>query len=149
MLSQVSGETTPGERVLEPAAHETASAATAAEPATDAFEAPVESDAAPVTHTAASGPNPYDYDREGYSYLRGIVDFNDDDKTWHIIYNLKPTRDDKFSGAIQLLPDPALRSLRPGQVVYVEGGVDYKNVDGRGKPQYRVDHLQLQKPNEK
>ncbi|MGE3315490.1 MAG: hypothetical protein AB7O26_10270, partial [Planctomycetaceae bacterium] len=141
MLSQVSGEQSQDARELAPATHETASAEPEEPNGPDPFEKPVEMEAAataaaPVTHVAASGPNPYDYDREGYSWLRGVVDFDEESRTWHIIYNVKPSKDDKFSGAIQLLPDPELKTLRPNQVVHVEGAVDYNRLDDRGKPQY-------------
>lgn len=141
MLSHVSGSDADDTSHLQPANLQTSRAQPARVEAPDSFEAPLELDDNAHQHTAASGPNPYDYDREGYSWLRGVVDFNDDEKTWHIIYNVKPTKDDKFGGGIRLLPSPALKSLRQGQVVHLEGAIDYEHRDADGKPQYRVEHL--------
>jgi hypothetical protein len=88
--------------------------------------------------------NPCDYDRASYSWLRGIVDFDSRDKSWHIIYSQKPDRQDRYGGAIRLVDHPKLGGLRSGDIVYVEGHIDTHHLDTRGKPQYRIagDHIE-------
>ena len=85
--------------------------------------------------------SPYDYDPVSYSSLRGVVDFDEEDNSWHIIYNVTPNEKDKLGGGVRLLPHPALKTLRNGDVVLIEGKVDYENLDRRGKPQYRISYL--------
>jgi len=114
--------------------------------ASDGFEEPVPFDPSSGTRAASGTPNPYDYDRDAYSWLRGVVDYDPREKTWHIIYNLRPGEDDRLGGGIRLLNDEKLRLLRNQDVVLLEGTVDYDHLDRNGKPQYRVDHLARLKP---
>ena len=87
--------------------------------------------------------NPCDYDRESYTWLRGIVDFDSRDQSWHIIYSQHPDRRDLYGGAIRLIGSPKLGTLHNGDVVYVEGHIDTHHVDSRGKAQYRIDGDQI------
>ena len=81
MISQVSGVEEDEAAQLRPAAVETASASSPANESPDEFQEPLEAvPAAPQTRTAASSPNPYDYDPVSYSSLRGVVDFDEEDK---------------------------------------------------------------------
>jgi hypothetical protein len=88
--------------------------------------------------TRIQSPNRYDYDRTSYSYVRGVVDFNSHDKTWHIIYSPNPERTDKYGGAFELIVCPKLRQLHDGDVVFIQGRVHPRIVDSRGKPKYEV-----------
>lgn len=88
--------------------------------------------------TRADSPNRYDYDRGSYSYLRGVVDFDPGDKSWHIIYNPKPDSKDKYGGAFQLIDNPKLNTLHDGDVVFIQGRVNLHQVDSHGKPKYEV-----------
>lgn len=88
--------------------------------------------------TRVQEPNRFDYDRTAYSYLRGVVDFNPRDKSWHIIYSPNPERNDKFGGAFELIDSPKLRGLQDGDVVYMQGRVHPRVVDTHGKPKYEV-----------
>jgi hypothetical protein len=85
----------------------------------------------------AERPNPYDFDREGYRWLRGVVDYDEREKSWHIIYDINPG--DKYGGSMTLASDPRLNVLNTGDVVLVEGAVDPNSRDRLGKPQYRVE----------
>jgi hypothetical protein len=85
------------------------------------------------------GNDPCDYDRVKYSWLRGIVDFEQRDKSWHIIYSHHPDRHDPYGGAIRLVDCPKLGTLHSGDVVYIEGRVDTHRLDSRGKAQYVID----------
>jgi hypothetical protein len=92
---------------------------------------------------AINGSDPCDYDRTGYTWLRGIVDFDRRDSSWHIIYSQHPDRHDRFGGAIRLVGTPKLSTLHDGDVVYVEGRIDSEHLDSRGKPQFRIEGDQL------
>jgi hypothetical protein len=88
--------------------------------------------------TRAGSPNRYDYDRGSYSYLRGVVDFDTRDNSWHIIYNPNPDRTDKYGGAFQLIDNPRLKALHDGDIVFIQGRVHPQLVDSRGKPKYEI-----------
>lgn len=148
-ISQVSGVEEDEPKRVQSAGIETASASSPASDGPDEFQEPLEAApvAAPETRTAASSPNPYDYDPVSYSSLRGVVDFDEADKSWHIIYNVTPNEKDKLGGGVRLLPHPALKTLHNGDVVLIEGKVDYANRDRGGKPQYQISHLARLTPN--
>jgi hypothetical protein len=113
----------------------------------DPFDAPVPTKAvgAPrmfsVTEANYVQPNPYDFDRKNYRWLRGVVDYDEEDRTWNIIYSMNPEPKDEFGGSITLVNDNRFQVLKTGDVVYLEGRVDSKATDHTGKPRYRVDHL--------
>jgi hypothetical protein len=87
-------------------------------------------------------PNPYGYDAVGYRWLRGIVDFDESQKAWVLIYNPVPGPNDSYQGQITLIDNGQLRKLKNNSVVLVEGQVETTSRDpGTGKPQYRVQTL--------
>jgi hypothetical protein len=119
------------------------------------FESPIERErhdgdglVALAAKTGPAGPvlkgnDPCDYDRIKYSWLRGIVDFNPRDKSWHIIYSQHPDPHDRYGGAIRLIDCPKLSTLHSGDVVYVEGRIDTHHLDSRGKAQYLIEGDQI------
>ena len=120
--------------------------ATAAAKGADPFQAPVNLDPKSM-HLASNGARiPYDYDRQSYSWLKGKVDYDAGDNSWHIIYNPRPDAADKLGGGIRLLDDKHLRELHDQDIVKIEGEVDYDHPDPSGKPQYRVVGLGRYKP---
>lgn len=90
---------------------------------------------------AARRLNPYDYDRKDFRWLRGVVDYDEADKTWNIIYDLNPDQADRYGGSITLSEDERLSKLPANSVVLVEGYVDTNTRDRSGKPIYRVEQL--------
>jgi hypothetical protein len=88
--------------------------------------------------TRVETPNRFDYDRVSYSYLRGVVDYNPRDKSWHIIYSPNPDRKDKYGGAFQLVEHPKLSALHDGDVVFIQGHISSRQLDAGGKPKYEV-----------
>ena len=110
------------------------------EPEAESFQEPFRPASNSVTTTTAR-PNPYDYDREKYTWLRGVVDFDDEQQTWHIIYNLKPNKHDRYGGSSTLASSPQLKGLQPNDIVLVEGRFDPSAPDNIGKPTYQVDHV--------
>ena len=103
----------------------------AAPPATGAATA----DAAPAADVRMG------YDRRGYTWLRGMADFDAETRTWQVIYSLNPTPGDRFGGSLTL-SDP--RGHLAGWesepiVVHVRGGLDRgAGPDALGKPRFRV-----------
>ena len=86
--------------------------------------------------------SPYDRDPNGYRWLRGIVDYDPQDKVWILFYSQVPQPNDPFNGQITLADHPKLTGLRDEQVVLVEGGIDTENLDPRtGFPKYRIAKL--------
>jgi hypothetical protein len=119
------------------------------------FESPIESERRDrdglIAVSAKAGPagaifkgtDPCDYDRDKYTWLRGIVDFEKRDNSWHIIYSRHPDRHDLYGGAIGLVGSHKLETLHNGDVVYIEGRVDSSRLDSRGKPQYVIEGDQI------
>lgn len=111
-------------------------------PPAGARELPVSN--GPAEQTAAgkspAGPNPYDYDKQNYTWLRGTIDFDKTTRTWQIMYSLNPQ--DKFGGTLTLADSPQFeqKKLRDNDVVLVEGRLD-SATDGAGKPRYRIRKL--------
>lgn len=108
-------------------------------------------DADPFAFDGGSAPtnnqNPYGYDGSQYSWLRGIVDYDERSKSWSIIYDLTPDIRDKFGGSFVFADHPSLRGLRPGTVVLVRGRVDPGHTDHTGKAMYELQQLvQLSPP---
>ena len=124
-----------------------------ADPGDDAFAPPVPVQNASVSRdipeasppVARSNSNPYLYDTKGYTWLRGIVDFDDQSKTWRITYNPDP-RGDPFGGSLTLSDDEKLGSLLPNDVVLVEGRIDNDRRDRFSKPIYHVSNAVLLRP---
>jgi hypothetical protein len=106
--------------------------------ATGGSSTTIDPSATPMSNTTGT-PNPYDYDRKTYTWLRGKVDYEEGTKSWQIIYSLDGK--DKFGGSLTLSDDPKLKKLRNDDVVLVEGRVDESRKTSRGKPVYKIDHL--------
>lgn len=82
--------------------------------------------------------NPYSFDGQAYTWVRGIVDFDDTTRTWSIVYNLTPDAADAYSGSFVLTAHPDLGTLQRGDVALLEGRIDPKQRDRTGKPLYAV-----------
>lgn len=120
----------------------------------DSFESPMERAASLDARDARGGisaesrtvvgknpgdsPNPYDYDRKGYTYLRGVVDWDAKDRTWCITYNLKPNTKDLYDGVFVLADHPRLAGLHGGDFVFIEGHPSRDQFEKSGKPKYEI-----------
>ncbi len=85
--------------------------------------------------------SPYGYDKVQYSWLRGVVDYDSENQSWHIMYNIKPEADDQFGGEFAMVSHPGLEKLKDGDVVLVKGYVDDSDRDAYGKVIYQVEEL--------
>ncbi len=91
---------------------------------------------------AASRPNPYNYDRKGYTWLRGVLSFDEQDKAWFITYNPEPDERDLYGGRLTFLNSAELMDPLANDVVYVEGQIANNQTDRFGKPMFRVTRAQ-------
>lgn len=96
-----------------------------------------------ASHPASSASEPYGYDAEKYRWLKGLVDYDEEQETWLLVYDVTPDVDDDFKGQITLAHSPMLDELNNNDAVLVEGRVDTSLRDsGTLKPQYRVERVQ-------
>ena len=134
-VSQIRYERTPQAQELQLTAHQTSPMETW--PVAAAAESPAPQ--APGARIPKEKPNPYGYDAVGYRWLRGIVDFDEKQHAWMIIYNPTPGPNDAYQGQLTLLDNGLLQKMQNYDVVLVEGQIDPAAPEpGTGKPQYRV-----------
>lgn len=98
---------------------------------------PVGFDAPAVEATRPMPAQPYAFDQDGYTWLRGLVSFDNVDKAWTITYDTTPDQWDNFAGHLTLAGDIP-PEIRDNDIVLVEGAVDQARVDRFGKPVYRI-----------
>ncbi len=92
----------------------------------------------------ASVDDGFGYEQSQYRWLRGVVDFDPVQKTWHIIYGLTPDSADKYSGSLTLADNGQLADFQDNDVVMVEGKLDPQaGQDVLGKPYYHVARAEL------
>lgn len=84
----------------------------------------------------------FGYDGEGYTWLKGIVEYDRAEKSWHLIYNKTPDENDPYGGEVTLKNPQLFKNiLRSGQAVHVQGEFDETLQDRLGKPLYDVKQL--------
>tara|TARA_R110002111_G_scaffold177322_1_gene243423 strand:+ start:57840 stop:59210 length:1371 start_codon:yes stop_codon:yes gene_type:complete len=103
------------------------------------FEFPV---AAGTQTSAAKSPSPFNYDKQQFRWLRGIVEYDEQEKSWNITYNATPDKSDKFGGNIVLIDQGKLNRFKNGDVVLLDGQIDGSQQDKMGKPCYRISKAQ-------
>jgi hypothetical protein len=91
-------------------------------------------------------PNPYKFDSEGYSWLRGTVAPDPQGSGWRIKYSDNPLDDDQYGGSLSIVGNKNIDGLLEDDVVLVKGRVDPGTRDQNGKPVYRVETLKRLKP---
>jgi hypothetical protein len=84
--------------------------------------------------------NPYGRDTKNANptWLRGVIDYDEQDRSWSIVYAAAPNPRDPNGGNLTLSNHPSLLNCRSGEVVLVEGSIDANTTDSRGKPVYAV-----------
>lgn len=93
-------------------------------------------------------PNPYAQARDGRSWFRGVIDFDEQDQTWYVIYNPEAGAEDPRGGLLILVDDPRLKNFEPDDIVLVEGVFDPLQTDRVGQPKYRLSNVQRMIPKE-
>lgn len=89
------------------------------------------------------GLNPYGRDTKHANpeWLRGILEYDRQTKTWQITYAGNPDPRDRNGGSITLAKHPDLSLCRSGDIVLVEGAIDGSQTDARGKAIYLLDKV--------
>lgn len=90
-----------------------------------------------VSHEHGGNLRPYGRAADGHAWFRGLIDFDEQENTWYLIYNPEPNSEDPQGGTITLVEHPHLRLLTGDDVVLVEGQFDPSDLDQHGKPKYR------------
>jgi len=93
--------------------------------------------------TTSPDVSPYAFDAEGYGWLKGIVDYDGETKTWAVIYSLTPEPNDRFGGSFTLAPSEQLGTLHHGDLVSIVGQPHPRLKDGRGFPLYQIAKLSI------
>ena len=110
----------------------------AAATADDPFAINQMSHETPATGTTRAGSvEPYAFDADGYTWLRGIISFDHTEQVWSITYDTTPDTWDSYAGHLTLV-GAIPQDIRDNEVVLVEGAVDAATHDRLGKPVYRV-----------
>ena len=91
-----------------------------------------------VPASAVANKDKYGYDAEGYSWLKGVIEFNPKLQVWHLTYSQNPDENDQYGGEVTLKNTAHFKYLRSGETVRVEGQFDAQQVDRLGKPVYEV-----------
>lgn len=82
--------------------------------------------------------HPYGRAANGRAWFRGLVDFDEQENAWYLIYNPEPDARDKQGGTITLVEHPHLKLFQGDDVVLVEGDFDPSVTDRYGNPKYRA-----------
>lgn len=90
-------------------------------------------------NTRAAAPRSKTYDHgTRFDWLQGIVEFDEPNNCWVIMYDDNPSPTDAQGGEFTLVSNPKLNSLRAGDFYRVEGSIDRTKLDGRDRPMYRA-----------
>jgi len=73
-----------------------------------------------------------------FDWLQGIVEYDEPNNCWVIMYDDNPSPTDSQGGEFTLVSNPKLKSLRAGDIYRVEGSIDRTKLDGRDRPMYRA-----------
>ncbi len=87
---------------------------------------------------ASAVKDQFGYDAEGYSWLKGVIEFNPKLQVWHLTYSQTPDDNDQYGGEVTLKNTAHFKYLRSGEIVRIEGQFDPQQADRLGKPVYEV-----------
>lgn len=105
-----------------------------------------EDQAPPVARAPAGGPNPYKFDAENYSWLRGVAEQDEENGLWRVRYCLDENVD-HYNGILTLADDgDLLAALLPGDVILVKGKLDHAHRDPQNRSTFRVSTVSKLKP---
>lgn len=75
------------------------------------------------------------------TWLRGVIEYDQKQRTWSILYSSNPDPRDLNGGMLTLASHPNLAKCRNGEVVLAEGAIDASQTDARGKSIYVLDNV--------
>lgn len=100
--------------------------------------------ASQLTRTVSDTANPYGHDAQ-FSWVKGVIDYDEPSKTYVLIYDDNPSPADQFKGELTLADDhPSLERVRAGDAVRIEGKFDQFEKDGNGRPVYIITKMKKQ-----
>lgn len=91
--------------------------------------------------TAKLNPFGRDTKHANPTWLRGVIDYDQKQRSWSILYSTNPDPRDSNGGMLTLASHPNLAKCRNGEVVLAEGAIDAGQTDARGKPIYVLDNV--------
>ncbi len=84
---------------------------------------------------------PYGRAPNGQDWFRGLIDFDEQENLWYLIYNPEPDIRDPQGGIITLIEHPHLSLLQGDDVVLIEGQFDLTQLDANNRPKYRANSV--------
>lgn len=73
-----------------------------------------------------------------FEWIRGIVEYDQQQQCWVMMYDDNPDHADKLGGVVTLADHPGLKRLQDGQNIRIQGVLDRAETDASGKPVYRI-----------
>jgi hypothetical protein len=109
------------------------------------FVAPVMSEtraAAPALDVGAPIPAaPFAHDAD-YTWLRGVLQFDEAGGSWTMIYSENPAPGDEHGGKLLVADSPLLEQFQPQAVVLLRGEIDQLQSATAGRAVFRVDAIE-------
>jgi len=88
--------------------------------------------------SGAAQLRPYGRAQNGHAWFRGLIDFDEQENQWYLIYNPEPDINDPQGGMITLVERPEFSLLPRDNPVTLEGGFDATQIDAEGRPKYQA-----------
>lgn len=93
----------------------------------------------PFTDPETAG---FDYD-DKHRWFQGMAEYDAQNRTWHLLYDLNPHVHDQLGGEIQLAGNVPADASYSGKLLRVSGEFDYDlPLDQLSKPVYRVQRIE-------
>ena len=96
-----------------------------------------------MTQATDDTKRPYGHDAQ-FQWIKGVLDYDDANKTWVIMYDDNPSPADRLGGELTLAEHRLLERVRPNDAVRIEGSFDQFEKDANGKPVYLITRLKKQ-----
>ncbi len=94
-----------------------------------------------VVKPASTQQDKFGYDAEGYTWLKGILEYDPREKVWHLTYSQTPDATDQLGGEVTIKNTAHFKYARNHEAVQVQGQLDLDSRDRLGKPLYEVTRL--------
>jgi hypothetical protein len=103
---------------------------------------PFPMEATPLSPAATSAPAaPFAHDA-GFTWLRGVLRFDDASGAWLMIYSDNPAPEDEHGGKLLVADSPLLQQFKPQSVVLLRGGIDQTQSAAAGRAIFRAEVIE-------